>query len=89
MSALIPPGPAVPQALASILQSFYDAISDLQNPGAPSQLAHIDTKAHLVARYPAASYQGGVLICDDINSIVHSTKVTGTWTWLRANGSAL
>jgi hypothetical protein len=86
--ALVPPGPDVDQDIASTLLSIIDAVSELQNPGAPRQLAHVDTKASL-ALYAADDYRGGVLICDEINSIVHSTAVAGVYAWLRADGSAL
>jgi hypothetical protein len=86
MSQLIPPGPAIKPPYASILQAFYDAISELQNPGSPTQLASVDTKAHLP---PAADWPNGAIICAEINSIVCSTQVAGAWTWLRADGAAL
>lgn len=87
MIALVPPGPGADPQL--VLQTLYDAVSELQQPGGPLQLAHVDTKANLVARYPADDYRGGYLICDDINSIVHSTATAGVYAWLRADGSAL
>lgn len=84
MVPLVPPGPGA--TIASVVQSLYDAVSDLQNPAGPVQLAHVDLKANLP---PADNYRGGVVICDEINSIVHSTLVTGAYVWLRANGAAL
>jgi hypothetical protein len=86
---LVPPRPEVPLVLKSILNSFYEAIRDLRTPGGPSQLVHVDTKANLTGRFPADQYPGGVVICDEINSIVHSTLVSGTWAWKRADGGAL
>lgn len=86
MVPLIPPGPGANQD--AVLQALYDAVSDLQNPGGPQQLAHVDTKANL-AKFPPDEYRGGYLICDEINSAVHSTAVAGVYTWLRIDGSAL
>jgi len=86
---LIPPGPGIPAPLQPILNSFYAALVDLRDPGGPVHLAHVDTAANLTSRFPAVAYRGGVLICDEINSIVHSSLVSGTWTWKRADGSAL
>lgn len=81
---LIPPGPNASQA--AVLKSFYDALSELQIPGGPQQLAHVALKADLPA---ADDHRGGYLICDEINSIVHSTVVTGAYAWRRADGTAL
>lgn len=83
---LTPPGEGA--NVQQVLQSFYDALSDLQNPGEPQQLAHVTTLADLT-RYAAADYPGGYLICDEINSIIHSTATAGVYAWLRADGSAL
>lgn len=88
MAGLIPPGPGITGPAQSVLQSFYDALSSLLNPGAPTQFAHVATKAALIRLDPAAN-PGGVLICDEINCLVHSTKVSGAYVWLRADGSAL
>lgn len=85
---LIPFGPDLPPALLSPLQALYDAVASLQNPDGPSDLAHVATLADL-STYPAATYPGAFMICDQINSIVHSTLVTGAYAWLRADGSAL
>lgn len=86
-SFLIPPGAGAD--VQAVLRSLHDAVSELLNPGAPRQLAHVDTAANLTSRYPAEDYRGGVVICDEINSIVHSTAVAGVYAWLRADGSAL
>lgn len=85
---LIPPGPGITGPAAPILQSFYDALVELRNPSAPSQLVHIDTKADLL-KLPPENYKGTFAICDEINSIVHSALSSGSWVWLRADGSAL
>jgi len=87
MVALVPPGPGAPSA--DFIRSMYEAVRSLLNPGGPVQLAHVATVAELTGKYPADDYRGGVLICDEINSLVHATSVAGTYAWLRADGSAL
>lgn len=82
---LIPPGADV----MGCLQSFYDAIQELQYPGAPVQLPEIDTAANLLLRAPAADYPNCAIVVTDANCIALSTNVAGTWTWLRADGTAL
>jgi hypothetical protein len=84
MTTLIPPGPGA--NVNAVLQSFYDAMSDLQNPGQPVTFAHVALKADLPK---AAAWPECGIICDEINSLVVSTKVTGAYAWLRADGSAL
>lgn len=85
---LIPFGPNVPGGLAAPLQALFDAVSQLQNPDGPSNLAHVALITDLT-RYPPDDYRGDFMICDEINAIVHSTAVTGTYTWLRADGSPI
>lgn len=85
---LIPFGPSVPGGLAAPLQALYDAVSQLQNPDGPSNLAHVALLTDL-DRFPADQYPGGFMICDEINSLVHSTATAGVYAWLRADGSAL
>lgn len=81
---LITPGPnANPQA---VLKALFDAVTELQNPGAPTTIASVPLIANLP---PAADWPLGVIGCDEINSIVVSTLVTGAYAWLRANGDAL
>lgn len=79
-------GPEVPQPLAPLLRSIVDAISALQGPGAPVRMPSVALKASLP---PAADWPLCSIICEEINSQVSSTLVGSTWTWLRANGSAL
>lgn len=86
---LIPPGGNLPLDALACLQSLYDAIQELQNPGAPVQLPEIDTSANLLLQAPAASYPNCAIMVTDKNCIAVSTNVAGTWTWLRADGSAL
>lgn len=84
MTTLVPPGPGA--NTGAVLQSFYDAISDLQNPGQPVTFAHVALKANLPH---ADQWPDCGIVCDEINSLVISTKVTGAYVWLRADGSAL
>lgn len=84
--SLTPVGPGLPTAVAQVLKSHEDAIRALQQPGYPTALHHIDTKANLPT---ASDWPACVAICDEINSIVVSTLVAGSYAWLRADGSAL
>lgn len=86
---LIPVGPDVPASLQAILQSFHDAILDLQQPGSPSAIWAHPTAATLEATAPAADYPGGFCMVLDINSIAVSTKVAGSYAWRRADGGAM
>lgn len=87
--SLIPVGPGVDQRISGILQAFYDAITELQNPGSPVQLPEIDTATNLLLKAPAVDWPNAAIIVTDKNAIAVSTNVAGTWTWLRADGSAL
>lgn len=83
---LIPPGAGA--NVQAVLQSFYDALADLQNPDAPTQLASVALKTDLT-RYPASDWPNCAILCAEINALCCSTLVTGAWTWLRSDGSAL
>lgn len=87
--SLVPVGPGVPDAMKGILKSHEDAIRAGQNPGSPVKFPSIDTKGNLLAKAPAESWQSCAIICAEINAVVVSTLVGATWTWLRADGSAL
>lgn len=87
--SLVPVGPGVPPALVSLLKSHEDAILELQYPTQPRPLWSHPTAATLEATAPAADWPGTYALVADINSVVASTQVAGTWTWLRADGSAL
>lgn len=84
-----PPGPTVPEAVRTILQGYYEALTQLQNPGSPVQLPVIATAADLLAQAPAADFANCAIVVTDKNCIAVSMDVAGTWTWLRADGSAL
>jgi hypothetical protein len=86
---LLPVGPGVPPALAAVLQSFSDAILALQSPAAPANLPVIDTASNLLLKAPAAKFPNCAIVVTDKNTVAISTSVAGTWTWLRADGSAL
>lgn len=84
---LLPVGPGVPAELQELLQSFHDAISQLQQPGAPAVVPKIALAANLPA---AADYPDCVIQVVDKSCVALSTETApGTWTWLRADGSAL
>lgn len=90
------PAPIIPVSGAikdvptrAVLKSHEDALGSLRQPGAPVQMPVIDTKADLLAQAPAANWQNCAIICTEINALCISTDVSGTWTWLRADGSAM
>jgi hypothetical protein len=83
---LIPPGPGTPESVRTLLQSYYDAIRQLQQPGAPTRPGYVATKADLPT---AADWPQAVVLCGEINSLVVSTLVADAYAWLRADGSAL
>lgn len=86
---ILPPGPDVPTELQELMQSWYAALQELQNPGAPVQLPEIDTAANLLLKAPADRYPNCAIVVTDKTCIAVSTDVAGTWTWLRADGNAL
>lgn len=87
--SLIPVGPGLPPGTAAILKSHEDAIRELQRPVAPQPLPEIDTAANLLIRAPASSYRNCQIIVTDKSCLAISVNVAGTWTWVRADGSAL
>jgi len=90
VASLVPVGPDLPPAVARILTSHAAALRELLTPTQPRTLASVDLKSDLsVAGYTAPEWPNGHIICAEINSIVVSTLVAGTWTWLRADGGAL
>lgn len=84
--SITPPGPGVPDALRAILQSYFEALTQLQNPGAPTQLAEVALETDLP---PAADYPNTLIVVTEHNCAAVSTDVAGTWTWLRSDGTAL
>jgi len=84
--SLVPVGPDVPGSVAAILKSHEDAIRELGQPTMPRVLANVALKTDLP---PAADWPETAIICDEINSIVVSTLVTGSYAWKRADGSAV
>jgi hypothetical protein len=81
-----PIGPDVPPNLRELLTEIRNAILELQNPTQPTQEFAVDAEADLP---PAADYPNCRAIIDGDNTLVISTNVAGTWTWLRADGSAI
>lgn len=86
--SLIPIGPGVPQPVAAVLKSLYDAVAELQQPQAPIPLPHVALKTDLT-RFAASDFKECGIICDEINSVAVSTPTAGVYAWTRADGSAL
>lgn len=80
-----PPGPDVPESIRAVLQGYYEALMSIQQPGAPTPLAEVALEADLP---PAASFPNAQIVVTEHNCTALSTDVSGTWTWLRADGSA-
>lgn len=71
--------------LATFLTDLRTAVMKLQQPGAPAQ-AYSTTSDKLP---PAEGYKACVAALTDKKCIAVSTLVGSTWTWLRADGSAI
>jgi hypothetical protein len=84
--SLVPIGPGVPDTVAPALSSHEAAIRELAQPSKPTAFVSVDLKANLP---DASDWQNCAAICAEINSLVVSTPSGGSWTWLRADGSAL
>lgn len=82
---LRPIGPDIPTWLSPTLQSLTDAVQELLNPTQPRKLLDI-ANADLP---PAEDWPGCAVHVTDKNCIAVSTDVAGTYTWLRADGSAI
>jgi hypothetical protein len=80
-----PISPTLGFPLAPTLQDMQDAIREQAVPTKPVQLATV----LFVDLPPADSWQACIIHVSDKNSIAISTPVAGTYTWLRADGSAL
>lgn len=81
-----PIGPDIPPWLAPTLREMQDEIRELRNPTQPTQLFKVATEADLP---PAADYADCGALVEGDNTGVISTNVAGTWTWRRADGSAI
>ena len=88
-SPLVPVGPGLPAPLLAVLKSHEDALRELQQPTQPSPLWSHATAATLEATAPAANYPECACLVLDINSIAVSTKVAGSYSWRRGDGTAL
>lgn len=71
--------------LTAFLKELRGAVADLQRPGQP-QLAYAIASTSLPQ---AESWKTCVVELTDKNCLALSTNVAGTWTWLRADGSAI
>lgn len=87
MAAFIQPPPVTGSDpdLLRVLQGYFEALQQLQNPQAPTQLAEVALEADLP---PAADWPNSAIVVTEHNCIAVSTDVAGTWTWLRADGGA-
>lgn len=80
-----PVPPNAPPELLPLLQDFRSAILELQSPTKPVSLAAVLN----AALPPADAWRGCAVFVSDKDCIAISTDVAGTYTWLRADGSAL
>ena len=81
----IGPGSLSGDGLPALLSEMREAILALQTPQGPVQLASI-----LNADLPDADlWRGCAVHVSDKDCIAISTDVAGTYTWLRADGSAI
>ena len=72
-------------SLAAFLTELRSAVTQIQQPGQPSKLFSC-TQANL----PAANlFPDCTVVVEDKNTQAVSTLVGSTWTWLRADGSAI
>lgn len=75
-----------PAGMLPFFRSLLDAIAELQLPTKPQRLGRVLLKTDLP---DAALWPECAILCDEINSVVVSTLVTGSYAWKRADGSAL
>lgn len=79
----------VPIGLEPGLQAFLaeirTAVVKLQEPGKPTR----EFATVFGQLPPAADYPNCRVLVTDKNALAVSTLVAGSWTWLRADGSAL
>lgn len=71
--------------LAALLSELRSAVARLQVPQSPvSEFATLEADLP-----PAESYKNCRVLVTDKNTLAISTLVGSTWTWLRADGSAI
>lgn len=79
------PGSVIGDELLTTLQEIAAAITELEAPTKPVQMPYV-----LNANLPSAGdWPGCYVFVTDKDCIAISTDVAGTYTWLRADGSAL
>ena len=79
------PGSVIGDELLTSLQEIAAAITELEAPTRPVQMPPV-----LFADLPtAANWPGCYVFVTDKDCIAISTDVAGTYTWLRADGSAI
>jgi hypothetical protein len=79
------PGSVVGDELLQTLQEIAAAITELEAPTRPVQMPAV-LNADLP---PAENWPGCYIFVTDEDCIAISTDVAGTYTWLRADGSAI
>ena len=77
----LPPGPGAPEALRTLLKSFYDCLLELAQPSEP-QAVFAAPKAKLP---PAAAYPNCLVLVSDLNILAHSNGAQ----WVRQDTGAV
>lgn len=77
--------PDLPPPLQAVLRDMYQAIIELQTPTQPVRLPPVVN----LSLPPADNWRGCAVFVSDKDCIAVSTDVGGTYTWLRADGSAI
>ena len=80
-----PVDPTINFPLSAILKDLRNVAAEVQTPTQPVALASI----LFASLPPAADWPACMIHVSDKNCIAISTPVAGTYTWLRADGSAL
>lgn len=83
--ALVGPGSLEPDDLLQLLRELAAEIAELQSPTKPQTMAYV-LNADLP---PADDWRGCMIFVTDQDCIAISTDVAGTYTWRRADGSAI
>jgi hypothetical protein len=78
---LIPPGPGAPPGVRAALQSYYEALADLQAPGRPQAVFAV-AQAGLP---PAADHPRTLALVSDLNILAHSDGIH----WIRQDTGAV
>ena len=79
--SLAPIGPAVPEAVRTVLKSLHDALSALIAPGAPTPVFAVA----VAGLPPAAAYPQTLVLLTDLNILAHSDGAH----WIRQDTGAV